>query len=59
MKPEIFAALSRMKKTLGPSGYFEDPVDTQKYRRDWRGNTEGEALLVARPATTEETADVV
>ncbi|MDE0810245.1 MAG: FAD-binding oxidoreductase [Alphaproteobacteria bacterium] len=59
MKPEIFKALSAIKLTLGPSGFFEDPADTQKYRRDWRGNAEGEALLVARPASTEEVSGVV
>jgi FAD/FMN-containing dehydrogenase len=59
VKPEIFKALSAIKLTLGPSGFFEDPADTQKYRRDWRGNAEGEALLVARPASTEEVSGVV
>ena len=59
MNPDIFAALSAIKQTLGPSGYFEDPADTQKYRREWRGRTEGEALLVARPGSTEEVSAVV
>jgi FAD/FMN-containing dehydrogenase len=59
VKPEIFKALSTIKSTLGPSGFFEDPADTQKYRRDWRGTAEGEALLVARPASTEEVSGVV
>lgn len=53
------AALDQVKRSLGPSGYLEDPADTRKYRQDWRGNIEGEALLVARPASTEETAAVV
>jgi len=57
--PDITAAIASIKTILGPSGYFEDPGDTEKYRRDWRGNAEGEALLVARPASTEEVSQVV
>lgn len=57
--PDITAAIASIKTILGPSGYFEDPADTEKYRRDWRGNAEGEALLVARPASTEEVSQVV
>ena len=59
MKLDTAAALASIKRTLGPSGYFEDPADTQKYRRDWRGHGEGEALLVARPVSTQEVSDVV
>jgi FAD/FMN-containing dehydrogenase len=56
---EITAAIAGIKTILGPSGYLEDPADTEKYRKDWRGNAEGEALLVARPASTQEVSDVV
>ncbi len=59
MTTDTQAAIASLKHTLGPSGYFEDPADTLKYRKDWRGNEEGEALLVARPASTDEVAAVV
>ena len=59
MKSEISTAMDQFKQVLGSSGFLEGAADTHKYRRDWRGTIEGEALLVARPASTEETAGVV
>jgi FAD/FMN-containing dehydrogenase len=59
VKLDITTALTAIKQTLGPTGYFDDPADTQKYRRDWRGLAEGEALLVARPASTQEVSEAV
>ncbi|UUX49896.1 FAD-binding oxidoreductase [Nisaea acidiphila] len=55
----IDAALAEIRAALGPKGWLEDANDTLKYRTDWRGAPEGEALGVARPASTEETAAVV
>jgi FAD/FMN-containing dehydrogenase len=52
-------AVARIKQALGPKGWLEDPADTLKYRTDWRGRDVGEALLVARPASTGEVAEVV
>ena len=52
-------AVVRIKQALGDKGWIEGDADTLKYRRDWRGNRTGEALLVARPITTAETAAVV
>ena len=49
-------AVVRIKQALGDKGWIEGDADTLKYRRDWRGNRTGEALLVARPITTTETA---
>ena len=52
-------AVARIKQALGPKGWLEDPADTLKYRTDWRGRDVGEALLVARPTSTAEVAEVV
>ena len=52
-------ALTRLKDALGPRGWLEAPADTLKYRTDWRGRHGGEALMVARPSSTAETAAVV
>jgi FAD/FMN-containing dehydrogenase len=52
-------AIARIKDVLGEKGWLETASDTAKYRTDWRGHRTGEALLVARPTTTEETASVV
>lgn len=55
----VAAALSEMRSILGANGWLERPEDTLKYRTDWRGGRVGEALGVARPASTEETSAVV
>ena len=47
------AAVERLKAALGPGAWLETAADTLKYRTDWRGRRVGEALLVARPDTTE------
>lgn len=52
-------AIAEIKAVLGPKGWLEDEADTLKYRTDWRGGDVGEALLVARPDTTEQVAAVV
>jgi len=55
----VAAAVTCIKEALGPKGWLEDAADTLKYRTDWRGRDVGEAVLVARPAATEEVAAVV
>jgi len=56
---EAADAVARIKQALGPKGWLEEPADTLKYRTDWRGRDVGEAVLVARPASTDEVAAVV
>ena len=53
------SALAALKQALGPNGWLEQPSDTLKYRTDWRGRQTGEALLVARPDSTEAVQAVV
>lgn len=55
----IGKAIARIKEILSDKGWLEDPAETLKYRSDWRGGTVGEALLVARPASTREVSEVV
>ncbi|MEQ8587256.1 MAG: FAD-binding oxidoreductase [Thalassobaculaceae bacterium] len=52
-------AVAEIKRVLGDKGWLEAPSDTLKYRTDWRGGTVGEALLVARPDSTEQVSAVV
>jgi FAD/FMN-containing dehydrogenase len=59
MLQSIDAALGEIRSILGPKGWLEESDDTLKYRTDWRGWPIGDALGVARPASTEETAAVV
>ena len=59
MEAQIQNALAELKHALGPSGWLEDEADTLKYRTDWRAGSVGEALLVARPDSTEQVAAVV
>jgi FAD/FMN-containing dehydrogenase len=51
--------IDELKAALGPGGWLEGEEDTRRFRTDWRGTTEGEALLVARPNSTEAVAAVV
>jgi FAD/FMN-containing dehydrogenase len=53
------AAIAQLASLLGSHGWLEDDADTLKYRTDWRAGRVGEALGVARPATTEQTAATV
>lgn len=52
-------AVAEIKRVLGDKGWLEAPSDTLKYRTDWRGGAVGEALLVARPDSTEQVSAVV
>lgn len=55
----VAEAVARIKEALGSKGWLEDPSDTVKYRTDWRGRDVGEAVLVARPSSTDEVSAVV
>lgn len=55
----ITSAIAAIKQVLGNKGWLEDDADTLKYRTDWRGGTVGEALLVARPDSTDQVSAVV
>jgi FAD/FMN-containing dehydrogenase len=54
----IDKALADIRTALGPRGVLEG-ADLAPYAQDVRGAYRGEALLVARPASTEEVAQVV
>lgn len=51
-------ALEDIRKALGPKGVIEGD-DLAPYTQDIRGTYKGSALLLARPASTEEVAAVV
>ncbi len=52
------SALAEIRAALGPRGVVEG-ADMATYSTDVRGVYKGEALLVARPASTEEVSQVV
>lgn len=54
----IERALSEIREALGPGGVLEG-ADAAPYAQDIRGTYKGEALLVARPASTQETSAIV
>ncbi|MDR5886211.1 FAD-binding oxidoreductase [Halomonas janggokensis] len=51
--------LDRLSTLLGESGVLRDPNDIARYVSDWAGDTLGTPLAVARPANTEQVAEVV
>ena len=51
-------AMEEIKQLLGPRGWLEGE-DIATYTADIRGAYKGEAMLVARPASTEEVSEVV
>jgi FAD/FMN-containing dehydrogenase len=53
------ALLDRLSAILGPRGLLTDPADLAPHCRDWRGLYAGQALALARPASTGEVAAVV
>jgi len=56
MNPEI---VQSMRRIVGGAHVLTDPADTAPYLLDWRGNYQGRALAVVRPATVEEVAAIV
>ena len=53
------AALAELKACLGPTGYLDDPAEIAPLCRSWRDGWQGATLLVARPATVDQVAEVV
>ena len=51
--------ISRLNVIVGPAGIITDADDIDPYVRDWRGNYQGRAMAVVRPANTGEVAAVV
>jgi FAD/FMN-containing dehydrogenase len=51
--------IDAIKQVVGPKGFIDDPSAMDAYMKDWRGLFHGRSPLVARPASTEETAEVV
>ncbi|WP_184302703.1 FAD-binding oxidoreductase [Roseateles oligotrophus] len=53
-------ALSELQALLGEGGLLQAPThDLAAYEKDWRGRYRGRALAVARPASTEQVAQVL
>jgi FAD/FMN-containing dehydrogenase len=52
-------SIEKIKEVLGPGGWLEGDEDTRRYRTDWRSTSEGEALLVARPDSTQTVSKVL
>lgn len=48
-----------LTERLGSGGVVDDPNDLPRYTTDWAGDHRGKPLLVARPRTTEEVAEIV
>ncbi len=53
------AALVELQAALGPKGWSEDAALLAPHLVDARGRYEGKALGLARPASTEETAEII
>lgn len=53
------AAVGMIREKLGPSGWIDGASDMAPYLVDWSRRFGGEALGVARPASTEEVSAVV
>ncbi len=51
--------IAAIKEVVGPKGFIDDPAAMDGYMKDWRGLFHGRSPLVARPASTEEAAEVV
>ena len=51
--------LQRLKDAVGPTGYLDDPNETEPYAVDARELYHGKTPLVLRPATTAEVSTVV
>src|ERR1700689_1972567 len=55
----IADALDRIKAVVGAKGVVADPAAMEPYLVEERGQYSGAALLVVRPGTTAEVAEVV
>ncbi len=52
-------ALGKIKAALGDSGWSEDAQITEPYLNDFLGFYQGRCALLARPATTEQVAEII
>ena len=46
------------RELLGDSGWLDEASQMQPYLKEWRGRYQGQAVGVARPTDTEQTAAV-
>jgi FAD/FMN-containing dehydrogenase len=53
------AALALIKRSVGPSGWTDDPDAMRPHLSDWRGHYKGWARMVVKPVNTEEVSAVV
>jgi FAD/FMN-containing dehydrogenase len=53
------ALIESLRKAIGDAHVLTEVADTAPYLTDWRGRYSGAALAVARPANTDEVAEVV
>jgi FAD/FMN-containing dehydrogenase len=51
--------VERLRAVVGPAGLITDPAQQLSHLSDWRGAHRGSALVVVRPAGTDEVAAVV
>src|SRR5690349_9929133 len=51
--------VERIKRVVGAAGWLEQPEDVEPYLVEARGLLRGETILVVRPASTSEVAEVV
>ena len=53
------SAIDKIKETLGPQGYVDDPGALDAYNVEYRGLYRGTAKFVARPGSPEDVSFVV
>ena len=51
--------IQELSKLIGENNVLIDSVDQKKYVSDWFGRANGKALAVAKPANSQEIADIV
>lgn len=51
--------VSSLGSVLGAAGLVTDPAEMAPYLTDWRGEWHGRAQAIARPASTQETSEVI
>jgi FAD/FMN-containing dehydrogenase len=53
------ATLARLKSTLGPKGFTEDPVEIAPHLVEWRSRYRGHTPLLLKPATTSKVSEIL
>jgi len=51
--------IERLAGIVGAAGLITDPADLVPYNTDWRGRYHGDAVVVVKPASTDEVSAVV